>query len=83
MYLISSLVIPDFDMAVSWQRLIEGKHIPPDIVMLQHELMEMSLIRKGLSQKEAHDITNKKHNYSNAIGEWKKKNGKNNRSRNY
>ena len=41
---------PDYDMAVSWQRLTEGKNIQEmDLVMLNHELMEHDLmINEGL-----------------------------------
>jgi len=50
---------PDYDMAVSWQRLIEGKNIQEmDIVMLNHELMEYKLMsEKGLKYHEAHVMT--------------------------
>ncbi len=68
---------PDCDMAISWQRLVTGNHIPPDVIMLQHEIMEISLVEKGMSQQEAHRITNQKYNYSQAIDEWRKKNGSN------
>ena len=34
---------PDYDMAVSWQRLIEGKNIQEmDLVLLNHELTELN-----------------------------------------
>jgi hypothetical protein len=59
----------DYDMAVSWQRLIEGKNIQEmDIIMLRHELMEYEfMIGQGLSYSEAHAITEKKYNYSQYV----------------
>ena len=68
---------PDYDMAVSWQRLIEGKNIQEmDIVMLNHELMEYRLMsEKGLKYKEAHDITDKVYSYSKFSRELDRKEG--------
>ena len=55
----------DYDMAVSWQRLIEGKNIHEmDLVLLNHELVEYALMReKGLPYHEAHRQAEKLHNY--------------------
>ena len=58
---------PDCYMAHSWQRLTDGKHSNEDMLLLHHELMELGLVQKGYSQAEAHEITNKKYNYSKAI----------------
>ena len=68
---------PDYDMAVSWQRLIDGKNIEEmDLVMINHELMEYDLMaNKGLSYKEAHTLTDKKYNYSKYIKELDQKEG--------
>lgn len=62
---------PDYHMAVSWQRLIEGKKIhPQDVVLLKHEYLESTMMRiKGLSYREAHILANRKHNYAAAIRE--------------
>ena len=68
---------PNCDMAHSWQRLMNGTHVPPDIIMLNHEIMEMELVSKGIPQQEAHDITNKTYNYTTTVIEWRKSNGKN------
>jgi hypothetical protein len=64
-----------YDMAVSWQRLIDGKNIEEmDLVMINHELMEYDLMaNKRLSYKEAHTLTDKKYNYSKYIKELKLK----------
>ena len=55
---------PNYDMAISWQRLIEGKNIQEmDIMLLKHELMEYGLMKQGLLYDEAHGITEKTYNY--------------------
>lgn len=66
-----SRFIPDYDMAVSWQRLIDGKDIQEmDMVLLHHELMEYTLMNeKGLNYREAHDTTQKIHNYKKYVDE--------------
>lgn len=56
---------PSYDMAQSWQRLIEGKNIKEqDLVLLKHEYLELTLMRKGLSQAEAHKVASSKHNFA-------------------
>lgn len=55
---------PSYEMAQSWQRLIDGKNIQPhDITLLKHELMERNLINQGYTQREAHKKTEEKYNY--------------------
>jgi hypothetical protein len=68
---------PDYDMAVSWQRLINGVNIREmDIVMLNHELTEHELMtRSGLSYSEAHVIADKKYSYSKYIHELNQREG--------
>ncbi|MCL2772620.1 MAG: hypothetical protein FWD71_04645 [Oscillospiraceae bacterium] len=68
---------PDYDMAVSWQRLIDGKDIHEmDLVMLYHELMEYELmIVKGLSYDKAHELTQVKYNYSKYVKELNAREG--------
>ncbi|GHU75828.1 hypothetical protein AGMMS49992_20500 [Clostridia bacterium] len=50
----------DPEQAWTWKRLIEGKEIrPSDIVFLQHELAELTLMReKGYTYSQAHEIVN-------------------------
>lgn len=63
---------PDYNMAISWQRLIDGKTIKEmDIVLLKHEYLELTLVKKGYSQDEAHIISSKKHNYTTAVEKGK------------
>ena len=55
---------PDYMMAQSWQRLIDGKNIQEhDLTLLRHEQMERELMQQGLSQSEAHKITSQTYNY--------------------
>lgn len=63
-------------MALSWQRLISGKYEDVDVLMLNHELYELNLVKYGYSQDEAHILTSKKYNYAEQIKLRKgKKNG--------
>ena len=56
---------PSYEMAQSWQRLIEGKDIKPhDITLLRHELMESSLMKAGFSQEQAHREAESIYNYA-------------------
>ena len=71
---------PDYDISQSWQRLIAGNFEVADIVLLEHEQMEIKFVEEGYSQTEAHNLTDKVHNYKNAITELKerrKKSGRN------
>ena len=57
-----------YDMAESWQRLIDGKNIQShDITLIQHELMERKLVEDGMSQDEAHIITSGVYNYKKEV----------------
>lgn len=62
---------PDYEMAVAWQRLIEGKNIKKsDIVLLHHERLESHLMnRYNYTYETAHDITCRKYNYTKALKE--------------
>lgn len=65
---------PCFEIAESWQRLAyEPEYIQEhDIILLNHELHEISLINKGLSQQAAHDKTEEKYNYNKACQDFYK-----------
>lgn len=55
---------PSYEMAQTWQRLIDGKNIQQhDLTLIKHELMERELISKGMTQDEAHRLTSEKYNY--------------------
>ena len=46
---------PSYEMALSWQRLIDGRNIQEqDLILLQHELMEMKLVKDGIPLEVAH-----------------------------
>lgn len=61
---------PDYMMAESWQRLIDGKPEKHDLTLINHEVMEKKLMSEGLSQEEAHIKTSSKYNYSKEAGEY-------------
>lgn len=56
---------PDYDMAESFRRILEGKDIKPhDIIMLKHENLELNLMKKyNMTYEDAHELTDKKYNY--------------------
>jgi hypothetical protein len=43
---------------------------PHDKLLIPHELMEMNLVTKGMSQEEAHILTCKKYDYPRASNEF-------------
>ena len=54
-----------YEMAESWQRLIDGKNIQKhDLTLLKHEIMERGLMLKGVSQHDAHIQTSRVYNYT-------------------
>ena len=61
---------PDYMMAESWQRLVEGKPEAHDITMLKHEILEKELIKNGMTQEQAHIEASMKYNYSKEAGEY-------------
>ena len=68
---------PSYEMAQSWQRLIDGKDIQPhDLTMIKHEIMERRLMSEGMSQEEAHILTAKKYNYDKEATEYYDKTNK-------
>ena len=67
---------PDYDMAVSWQRLIDGNDIREmDIVLLKHELYEVKLMAQGYDYATAHDMTDMLYNYTQYTKELDAKEG--------
>ena len=58
----------DYDIAQSWQRLIDGKDIQPhDLTLLHHELLERQLMLEGRTQSEAHEEASKAYNYAKEL----------------
>jgi hypothetical protein len=60
---------PDYDMAVSWQRLVDGENIQPeDMLLLEHEYLELTLMQnQGMSYNEAHIKASEQYDYAAAI----------------
>lgn len=68
---------PSYDMAVSWQRLIDGREVlEMDIVMLRHEMLELEYMVSGMSYEMAHRHANERFNYQAFIDELDRKAGK-------
>ena len=64
----------DYDIAVSWQNLIEGRIEAKDLVLLKHEYLELHIMKsKNLPYAEAHKLAEEKHNYGKALKEWRAK----------
>ena len=58
----------DVDIALAWQRLDNGKQTELDILLLHHELEELTLMKKyGYIYEKAHALANKKYNWQEAI----------------
>ena len=49
-----------------WQKNIKSH----DIILIKHELNEISLVSQGYAQSDAHDITNKLYNYAEESREF-------------
>ena len=59
---------PSYHMAQSWQRLIDGREIQErDIVLLNHEFLESTLVQSGFNQQDAHNIAESIYNYAELI----------------
>lgn len=63
---------PSFEIAESWQRLADMQEYVQlhDKLLIPHELMEMSLVTKGINQADAHRQTCLKYDYPNATNEF-------------
>lgn len=55
---------PDYEMAQSWQRLIDGDIKEQDMVLLKHEYAELRYMEKGLTQNEAHIKASHRYNFA-------------------
>lgn len=62
---------PSYEMASSWQRLVDGREIQShDLTLLAHEKMESELMDKGYTQDQAHILASKKYNYAKEAFEY-------------
>lgn len=60
----------DYDMAVAWKRMQEGKQNDTDILLFNHEYLELSYEKKyNCRVRTAHDKANKTYNWQRAIDE--------------
>ena len=58
----------DYNMAVAWQRLINGDYLDRDIMLLKHEYLESVVEKKyNLTYREAHDRTTLKHDWNGLL----------------
>lgn len=61
---------PDFVIAQSWQRLAQNEMKPHDMTLIRHEIHERELLKKGMTQDEAHRETSKIYNYKKEAGDY-------------
>lgn len=61
---------PSFDIASSWQRLMQNKIEAHDMTLLNHEIMEISLIESGMEQRIAHNYAENQFNYGKESNEY-------------
>lgn len=59
-------------MSESFRRILEGKDIKPhDITMLNHEKLELELMKKyNMLYEDAHSIAEKEYNYKKELDEF-------------
>lgn len=59
---------PSYQMSQSWQRLIDGRNIRhQDVIMLNHEFLECTLMKQGMKSWEAHDVAQGVYDYSSVM----------------
>lgn len=65
---------PDYDMAESFRRILDGKDIKShDIVLIKHENLELNLMKKyNLAYENAHNLAVRKYDYEKALDEFLK-----------
>lgn len=61
---------PDYMIAESWKRLMEGKPELHDLTLIRHEIMEKELMEQGMTQDEAHTLATAKYNYDKEANEY-------------
>jgi hypothetical protein len=67
---------PSYDIAISWQRLVDNKNIREmDVVLLRHELLEHKYMLDGMPYAQAHELTNRQYNYEKYTVELDKEAG--------
>ncbi len=67
---------PDYFMAQSMQRLIDtGNPLPHDLLLFKHEAAEARFMAEGMTQREAHEMANRRYNYEKALMKWMEEKG--------
>lgn len=61
---------PSFEIAQSWNRLMNGNIESHDLTLIKHEIYEKELISSGMSQDDAHKETSKIYNYQKEAEEY-------------
>ena len=61
---------PSFEIAQSWNRLMNGNIESHDLTLIKHEIYEKELISNGMSQDDAHKETSKIYNYQKEAEEY-------------
>lgn len=66
-----------YDMAQSFQRLLDGKNIQVhDHILLKHERLEAYLMQRyHYVYEDAHELAERKYNYAKALRDWKRERG--------
>lgn len=65
---------PSYEMAQSWQRLIDGRNIQEqDMILMQHELLEMNLVKEGIPIEVAHIQASKAFDFAHFVNYTKLK----------
>jgi len=66
---------PSYDMAQAWWRLEQGQHTELDIMLLKHELVELTQMKRhGYAYGVAHEIANRYHNWKAEVDKLKENN---------
>ena len=62
---------PDYSIAESWDRLIDGSDIQKhDLTLINHEVLERNLVSAGVDQDSAHIEASRKYNYAKESDEY-------------
>ena len=71
------LFYEDYDIAQSWQRLIEGKDVKDhDITMIKHEAYEKSLMYNSVDYEDAHRKSNLVYYYQENLEKYNRESKK-------
>lgn len=64
----TSRFFADYDIAIAWQRMINGEHTSRDLLLLRHEHLERAVEKRyNLSYEQAHALAEKKYAWDTVI----------------